>query len=100
MLEKKWPKTFTTNIKKSERKNKIFIDYLRNNRGSTCVSPYSVRARDKAPISFPIAWEDINKIKPNEITIKNYKKYLNNAWKDFFNTKTQKFNTNILTNSK
>jgi len=81
LLEKKWPKIFTTNIKKSERKNKIFVDYLRNNRGSTCVAPFSVRARDKATISLPISWDDLNKIKPNEITIKNYKKYLNEAWR-------------------
>ena len=85
LLEKKWPKAFTTNIKKSKRKNKIFVDYLRNNRGSTCVAPFSIRARNKASISFPINWEHLNKIKPNEITIKNYTKYLNNAWESFFN---------------
>lgn len=83
LLENKWPKIFTTNIKKAERKNKIFVDYLRNNRGSTCVAPYSLRARDGASISFPISWDDLNKIKPSEITIKNYTKYINNAWKDF-----------------
>ena len=85
LVEAKWPKLFTTNIRKSERKGKIFIDYLRNNKGSTCVAPYSVRARDSATISMPISWKDINKIKPNEITIKNYKKYLNNSWEDYFN---------------
>lgn len=87
ILEKRWPKTFTTNLKKSQRKNKIFVDYLRNNRGSTCVAPFSVRARDKAPVSFPISWDDLNKIKPNEITISNYTKYLNDSWKDFFKDK-------------
>lgn len=86
-VESKWPKNFTTNLKKVERKGKIFIDYLRNNRGSTCVAPYSLRARDKAPISFPISWENLNEIKPNEINIKNYKKYLNNSWENFFKIK-------------
>lgn len=85
--ENKWPKIFTTNIKKAERKGKIFIDYLRNNRGSTCVAPYSLRNRDNASISMPISWQNLNKIKPNEVTIKNYKKYLNNSWQDFFTTK-------------
>ena len=84
LIEAKWPNVFTTNIRKSERKGKIFIDYLRNNKGSTCVAPYSIRVRDNATISMPISWKDINKIKPNEITIKNYKKYLNNSWKDYF----------------
>ncbi len=85
-VEGKWPNIFTTNIRKSERKGKIFVDYLRNNKGSTCVAPYSIRARDNATVSMPISWKDIHKIKPNEITIKNYKKYLNNSWEDFFNT--------------
>ena len=84
VVEDRWPKDFTTNLKKVERKGKNFIDYLRNNRGSTCVAPYSLRARDNATISFPISWDDLGRIKPNEITIKNYKKYLNNSWKDFF----------------
>lgn len=81
--QNKWNTEFTTNIRKNERKGKIFIDYLRNNKGATCVAPYSIRARDNAPISMPIKWEDLYNIKPNEVTIKNYKKYLNNAWNDF-----------------
>lgn len=84
ITENKWPNIFTTNLKKDKRKNKIFIDYLRNNKNSTCVVPYSIRTRDNATISMPIDWKNLNKIKPNEITIKNYKKYLNNAWNDFF----------------
>ncbi len=76
-LEEKYPNLFTTNIKKINRKNKIFIDFLRNKKGATCVAPFSLRARDGAPISMIIDWKDLNKIKPNEINIKNYKKYLN-----------------------
>ncbi|MGN0961108.1 MAG: non-homologous end-joining DNA ligase [Christensenellales bacterium] len=87
IVENNWKEDFTTNLKKEKRKGKIFIDYLRNNRGSTCVAPYSIRARDGAPISMPISWEDLFKIKPNEVTIKNYKKYINNAWEDFFEIK-------------
>ena len=83
-VENKWPKEFTTNIRKSERKGKIFVDYLRNNRGSTCVAPYSVRARNGASVSMPISWKDLKNIKPNEITIKNYKKYINNSWEKFY----------------
>ena len=84
LLESKWPNVFTTNIKKSNRKGKIFVDYLRNNLNSTCVCPYSLRARKGAPISFPISWEDLEKIKPDQINLNNYKKYLNNSWEDFF----------------
>ena len=86
LAESKWPNLFTTNIRKSERKDRIFIDYLRNSKSSTCVAPFSLRARDGATISMPIKWSDLNKIKPNEVTIKNYKKYLNNAWNNFYET--------------
>lgn len=75
---------FTTNIKKQNRKGKIFIDILRNKKGATCASAYSLRARQNAPISFPISWDNLNKIAPNFITLKNYKKYLNNSWSNFF----------------
>lgn len=85
LLEKKYPKIFTSNIRKSERNGKIFVDYLRNNFGATCVAPFSLRAREGAKISFPIDWKDLEKISPNEIDIFNYKKYFDkNFWKDFF----------------
>lgn len=90
--EQKWPEIFTTNIKKSERTGRIFLDYLRNNRGSTCVAPYSIRARENATVSMPIAWEDINTISPNEVTIKNYKDYLNRSWDKYFDV-SQKLKT-------
>ena len=83
VLELKFPNLYTTNIRKAERTGRIFIDYLRNTKGATCVSPHSLRAKESAPISFPIAWENLTKITPNKITIKNYKKYLNNSWKNF-----------------
>lgn len=85
LLQNRYPKLFTTNIRKAERGGKIFVDYLRNSRGATCVCPYSLRARENATISLPIEWDDINKIKPNQITIKNYKKYISiNPWQYFF----------------
>ena len=90
LIESRWPDEFTTNLKKEKRKNKIFIDYLRNNKGSTCVAPYSVRARAGASVSMPIAWDELNKIKPSEVNIRNYKKYMSEAWKDFFEI-NQKF---------
>ncbi len=83
LAEKTWPQIFTTNIRKAERKEKIFIDYLRNSKNASCVAPYSLRARAGATIAMPIAWEDLNNIKPDDVNIKNYQKYLNDAWSDF-----------------
>ncbi len=84
ICEGEWKDTFTTNIRKEKRKGKIFVDYMRNNIGATCVAPYSLRARVGATLSMPISWKKLKSISPNEINIKNYKKYLNDSWKNFF----------------
>ena len=54
------PEMFTANIRKVERKGRIFLDWLRNQRGATAVMPYSARAREGAPVSAPIAWEELD----------------------------------------
>ncbi len=46
-------------MSKAKRKGKIFIDWLRNQRGSTAVAPYSARARERAPVAVPIAWDEL-----------------------------------------
>ena len=54
------PETFTANIRKVQRKGRIFLDWLRNQRGATAVMPYSARAREGAPVSAPVAWEELD----------------------------------------
>ncbi|MEO7504721.1 MAG: DNA ligase D [Sphingomicrobium sp.] len=53
------PERFTANIRKAQRKGRIFLDWLRNQRGATAVLPYSARAREGAPVAAPIAWEEL-----------------------------------------
>ncbi|MFL6743503.1 MAG: DNA ligase D [Sphingomicrobium sp.] len=53
------PKMFTANIRKEQRKGRIFLDWLRNQRGATAVMPYSARGREGAPVSAPIAWSEL-----------------------------------------
>ena len=55
------PQTFTANIRKVQRKGRIFLDWLRNQRGATAVMPYSARAREGAPVSAPVAWEELDR---------------------------------------
>ena len=54
------PRRFTANIRKVQRKGRIFLDWLRNQRGATAVMPYSARAREGAPVAAPIAWEELD----------------------------------------
>lgn len=54
------PERFVATMSKAKRKGKIFIDYLRNQRGSTAVVPYSARARAGAPVAVPISWKELD----------------------------------------
>ena len=54
------PKMFTANIRKEQRKGRIFLDWLRNQRGATAVMPYSARGREGAPVAAPIAWSELD----------------------------------------
>jgi bifunctional non-homologous end joining protein LigD len=55
------PSVFTANIRKEQRKGRIFLDWLRNQRGATAVMPYSARAREGAPVAAPIAWDELDR---------------------------------------
>ena len=76
LMEAKWPARYTTNIRKDARAGKIFVDWLRNSSGATSVAPYSLRAKEGVSVSIPIAWEELSKVAPNSVTIKNIDKYL------------------------
>lgn len=59
-LEMAEPDRFTATMSKAKRKGRIFIDWLRNQRGSTAVLPYSARARSGAPVAVPITWDELD----------------------------------------
>ena len=56
------PENFTAALPKAQRKGRIFVDYLRNQRGATAVMPYAVRARENAPVAVPITWKEMETI--------------------------------------
>lgn len=89
LMEHKWPEKYTTNIRKEKRKGKIFIDWLRNTKGATTISPYSLRIKNDATISFPITWSELDKIGPSDINITNYYELFKkrDPWRDFFKIK-------------
>jgi bifunctional non-homologous end joining protein LigD len=57
------PERFVATMSKSKRAGRIFIDWLRNQRGATAVVPYSARAREGAPVAVPVAWEELRAMK-------------------------------------
>jgi bifunctional non-homologous end joining protein LigD len=57
------PERFTAALSKAKRTGRIFIDYLRNQRGATAIMPYSARAREGAPVAAPINWEELDEMK-------------------------------------
>ena len=56
------PDRYVATMSKARRKGRIFIDWLRNQRGSTAVLPYSARARAGAPVAVPVAWDELDGI--------------------------------------
>ncbi|WP_018181933.1 DNA ligase D [Kaistia granuli] len=66
------PDAYVATIAKAKRPGKILIDYLRNQRGQTAVAPYSTRARPGAPVSAPLAWDELTPgIGPAYFTVLN-----------------------------
>jgi len=74
------PDRFTATMSKAKRKGKIFIDWLRNQRGSTAVLPYSARARPGAPVAVPITWNELKEMEhAHPFTIDDAKRLIDRA---------------------
>lgn len=59
VLSERQPEHYTATMSKAKRKGKVFIDWLRNERGATAVAPYSLRARSGAAIATPVTWDEL-----------------------------------------
>jgi bifunctional non-homologous end joining protein LigD len=70
-MAKDAPDRFVATVSKAKRRGRILVDYLRNGRGATAVAPYSTRARAGAPVSMPLAWEELAAVAPNYFTVAN-----------------------------
>tara|TARA_B100000029_G_scaffold145715_11_gene141052 strand:+ start:36367 stop:38856 length:2490 start_codon:yes stop_codon:yes gene_type:complete len=74
------PDRFTATMSKAKREGRIFIDWLRNQRGSTAVMPYSARAREGAPVAAPVAWNELKDMEnARGFTIGDAKRLLDRA---------------------
>ena len=66
------PDRVTLHIKKDARKGRVLVDIFRIRSGQSIVSPYSLRGRDKAPVSMPLTWEELKHVtSPSVFNIEN-----------------------------
>ena len=56
------PGKYVATMSKAKRPGKVFIDWLRNARGSTSVASWSLRARRGAPVAVPLRWDDLGRV--------------------------------------
>ena len=81
---------FLTRMTKAARKNKIFLDYLRNDRGATAIAPYSPRARNEAHVALPLDWSELKSRERPVFLVTNFSKWqkrLNDdPWKGMLKT--------------
>lgn len=74
---------YISEMTKSRRAKKIYVDYLRNNRGSTAVVPYSLRAKETSAVAMPVAWDELKKFKSGgDFTLKKALERIHGKYQD------------------
>jgi bifunctional non-homologous end joining protein LigD len=86
------PDRYIATLSKAKRRGKVFIDYLRNQRGATAIASYSTRRREGAPVAVPLDWDELStRTRPDMYNIRNLPKRLDklkqDPWADFFTTR-------------
>ncbi len=81
------PSLATTASARAERRGRVFIDVLRNAFGQTIVAPYAVRCRPGAPVSTPLAWDEVQAtLDPAALNLRTVERRLagRDPWHDFW----------------
>jgi bifunctional non-homologous end joining protein LigD len=91
ILEAARPDRYLIKMTKSARKGRIFLDYLRNDRGSTAIAPYSPRGRKGVRVAIPLRWEELRKGNPTQFSVANFatwkKRLKDDPWEELPHTK-------------
>ncbi len=74
-MEVEKPELYVTKMTKATRKNRIYLDYLRNDRGSTSVAPYSPRARRGTPVAMPLRWNELDAAKAPAFHVTDFERW-------------------------
>ena len=72
------PDRYVANMSKAKRRGKIFVDYLRNQRGATAICPFSTRARPGAYVAMPVSWETLGRLEERRIRSRSARR--RNSW--------------------
>jgi len=86
-LEADSPKRYVAIMTKARRTGRVFVDYLRNGEGATAVGAYSTRAREGAPVSTPLRWDEVTpRLDPKTFTVARMAARLAepDPWEGFF----------------
>ncbi len=82
-MARRRPERYVTTMSKRARRGQIFIDFLRNDRGSTAVGAYSTRALPQASVSTPLEWEELSDaIRADHFTVANLRHRLDHLRRD------------------
>jgi bifunctional non-homologous end joining protein LigD len=82
MMERANPKLYLTKTTKAARTGRIFLDYLRNERGATAVAPFSPRARAGTRVAIPLTWAELGRTDPKQFAVANYSKWKSRLRRD------------------
>jgi bifunctional non-homologous end joining protein LigD len=91
MVSAAQPDRFLANMSKARRHGKMFVDYLRNERGSAAICPWSTRSREGAPGATPISWDELETLdRANGFSLVDAAaraRGKKNPWPDYFKQK-------------
>jgi bifunctional non-homologous end joining protein LigD len=74
-MEAENKRLYLTKMTKAARAGKIYIDYLRNERGATSIAPFSPRARQGAPVAVPMDWKELDNAKPPRFLVADFSEW-------------------------
>jgi bifunctional non-homologous end joining protein LigD len=82
LMERANPSLYLTKMTKSARSGKIYLDYLRNERGATAVAPYSPRARANVGVAVPLNWPELKLPARPDFRVGNFAEWSHRLKKD------------------
>jgi bifunctional non-homologous end joining protein LigD len=71
VLASRHPEELTVHVRKAKRRDRVFVDWLRNSPGQTAIAPYSVRALPQAPVATPMDWDELDGTDPRRWTLRS-----------------------------